>query len=86
MTTLTAKMVKRYFKINNLELRHNHKALTKATNAVALRYSFDAYDIFMLVIENRPIDSAHTHSYGFQTSNGREIINRFSIEYKKALK
>ena len=34
-----------------------------------------------VLIENRPIDGLHTHSYGFHTANGRELINGIQNKY-----
>ena len=28
-----------------------------------------------LLLENKPIDALHTHSYGFHTANGRSLID-----------
>ena len=39
------------------------------------------WDLFYLLIENKPIPSLHTHSYGFHTRNGRGIIERIKSYY-----
>jgi len=42
----------------------------------------DAFELLLLLIENRPIDSLHTHSYGFHTANGRYIIDKMISNYE----
>ena len=39
------------------------------------------WDLFHLLVENEPINSLMTHSYGFHTANGRGIINRIKDYY-----
>ena len=41
----------------------------------------DEWDLFYLLIENKPIPSLYTHSYGFHTANGRGIIERIKSYY-----
>jgi len=65
----------------NSEPRHNCESLAKAINDVSREIEFDSFRIMQLFLENKPIDELHTHSYGFQTVNGREIINRLIDKY-----
>ena len=39
------------------------------------------WDLFHLLVENKPINSLMTHSYGFHTANGRGIIERIKSYY-----
>jgi len=34
-----------------------------------------------LLLENKPIDALHTHSYGFHTANGRSLIEGIQNTY-----
>lgn len=52
------------------------KAITKASK----RFSQDQFDMMYLLLENRPI-GAFTHSYGFHTAYGRELINTMQDYY-----
>ena len=61
--------------------RHNCEALAKAINHIAEEVDHDAFELMRLLLENRPIDALHTHSYGFHTANGREIINGIQSKY-----
>ena len=79
---MTAKQIKDYI-TNDLvsNPRHDCEALSKAINDVSNELEFDSFRIMQLFLTNRPIDELHTHSYGFQTTNGREIINRLIDKY-----
>ena len=63
------------------EPRHDVYALANAINDIADEVGFDSFRIMQLLLENKPIDALHTHSYGFHTSNGREIINGIQSKY-----
>jgi len=63
------------------EPRHNCESLAKAINDVSRELEFDSFRIMQLLLENKPIDALHTHSYGFHTANGREIINAIQNKY-----
>ena len=65
--------------------RHDCHALAQAITDISLDMDYDECELMYLLLENRPIDALHTHSYGFHTANGRGIINRikdYYYEYK----
>jgi hypothetical protein len=72
---MRANQVKDYI-VNTLEQtpRHNCSALAKAITKSSKKFNQDQFDMMYLLLENRPIDS-YTHSYGFHTAYGRELIN-----------
>ena len=39
------------------------------------------YELMELLLRNKPINSLMTHSYGFHTRTGREIINKLKEKY-----
>ena len=39
------------------------------------------WDLFHLLVENKPIKRLMTHSYGFHTSGGRAIIESIQSKY-----
>ena len=48
-------------------------------------FNYEAKELMKLVLFNDPIPSLHTHSYGFHTASGRNIIQtiqEFYHEYK----
>jgi len=65
----------------NSEPSHNCESLAKAIIDISRELEFDSFRIMQLLLENKPIDALHTHSYGFHTVNGREIINAIQDKY-----
>tara|TARA_R110002020_G_scaffold326996_1_gene542621 strand:+ start:1156 stop:1425 length:270 start_codon:yes stop_codon:yes gene_type:complete len=83
MKKLTNKKVKKYIaQRSNQELRHCPDCVASACNDVAIEFSHDkAIDLMKLLFFNDPIPSLHTHSYGFHTATGRNIIQTLQIKY-----
>ena len=69
--------------INELDSkpRHNCEALAEAINHIADEVDYDAFALMQLLLENKPIDPLHTHSYGFHTANGRSLIEGMQNVY-----
>ena len=61
--------------------RHDCYALADAITDMAKELDHDECELMYLLLENRPIDVLYTHSYGFHTANGREIINNLQHKY-----
>ena len=79
---MTGKQVEGYIKYTLQRTpRNNVNALADAVTDMAYELDHDECDLLYLLLENRPIDSLHTHSYGFHTSNGRYIINTLKDKY-----
>ena len=79
---MTGKQIEKYIKEElDSEPKHDCEALSEAINDVAYEIEFDSFRIMQLLLENKPIDALHTHSYGFHTANGREIINAIQDKY-----
>jgi|TARA_R110000765_G_C18520218_1_gene558095 hypothetical protein len=79
---MTGKQVEGYIKYNlQMTPRHDCGALAEAVSDVAYELDHDECELLYLLLENRPIDAIHTHSYGFHTANGREIINKLQEKY-----
>ena len=85
---MTEKQVRGYIKYNlQMEPRHDCYALADAITEVSQEMDHDELELLQLLIENKPINSLMTHSYGFHTANGRGIINRikeYYYEYESA--
>ena len=79
---MTNKQVKNYFK-NDLAMKPRHctKSLAKAITSVAKELKLDESELMWLLLEDTPISAVFTHSYGFHTANGREIINKLQEKY-----
>jgi hypothetical protein len=61
--------------------RHDCEALANASKQTAMEIESTPWDVLQLVLENKPISDFYTHSYGFHTRLGREIINLFQSNY-----
>ena len=61
--------------------RHNCEALAVAINHIADEVEYDSFALMQLLLENKPIDALHTHSYGFHTANGRSLIEGMQNTY-----
>jgi len=85
---MTGKQVEKYIREDlGMTPRHNCYALADAITDMAEELDHDECELMYLLLENRPIDALHTHSYGFHTANGRRIINKikdYYYEYESA--
>jgi len=79
---MTGEKVEKYIKeVLEMEPRHDVKALAYAFNEMAGELNHEAFELMELLLYNVPINSLMTHSYGFHTANGREIINNLKEKY-----
>ena len=86
---LTREKVEKYFKSRtNEELRHCPECIALACNDIANEYSnigfgkaAEAKDYMRLLFFNDPIKDMFTHSYGFHTRTGRNIIEKLKEKY-----
>ena len=79
---MTATQIKTYLENEYGECKHDAYALAEAINQTKQDMDYeDEWDLFHLLIENKPINRLMTHSYGFHTANGRGIINRIQDYY-----
>ena len=85
---LTKKKVESYITERSGEkLRHCPDAIANACNEMMRKFNnefsgeLDAKDLMKLLFFNDPIPSLHTHSYGFHTATGRNIIQTLQMKY-----
>ena len=79
---MTATQVKTYLENEYGECRHDAYALAEAINQTREDMDYeDEWDLFHLLVENKPINSLMTHSYGFHTANGRQILQLLEGKY-----
>ena len=79
---MTAEQVEKYIREDlGMTPRHNCHALAEAISDMAYELEHDECELMYLLLENRPIDAIHTHSYGFHTANGRHIIETLKQKY-----
>ena len=79
---MTGEQVRKYIE-NELGCKpvHDVDALASAIEEMSQQLVHDECELMWLLLENRPIDALHTHSYGFHTSNGRYIIETIKEKY-----
>ncbi len=78
---MTATQIKTYLENEYGECKHDAYAMSEAINDMAEEIDADEWDLFHLLVENKPINSLMTHSYGFHTANGRNIIETIKSKY-----
>ena len=79
---MTATEITNYLVNEYGECRHDAYAMAEAINQTQQDMDYDnEWDLFHLLVENKPNNSLMTHSYGFHTANGREIINKIKDYY-----
>ena len=79
---MTEKQVEKYIRKDlGYEPRHDCHALAQAITDTSMDMDYDECELMYLLLENRPIDALHTHSYGFHTANGRGIIETIKEKY-----
>ena len=78
---MTATEITNYLVNEYGECKHDAYAMSEAVNDMAEEIDADEWDLFHLLVENKPINSLMTHSYGFHTANGRNIIETIKSKY-----
>ena len=69
------------------ELRHCPDCIAAACNDMTIKFNDEfnqelkAKDLMKLLFFNDPIPSLHTHSYGYNTATGRNIIETLKYKY-----
>lgn len=81
MKRLTENNIKKYLIENYGEVRHNCESIKNACMSTARNYKCSSLDIFYFMIEDRPIERLYTHSYGYNTREGRGIKETFECYY-----
>ena len=79
---ITGNEIEDYLMDNYGKCNHDSEAMAAAINDMSeeLQYE-DTFRLFLLLVENKPINELYTHSYNFNTTNGREIINEIKNKY-----
>ena len=78
---LTQKFAADYIHYHYGFLKHDIKKLVKASRTTAKQYNCSPLNMFLFMIENEPIRELNTHSYNFNTRQGREIKETFKNNY-----
>ena len=85
---ITSKKVKEYFDYRtDQELEHCPDCIAAACNDMVIKFNDEfnqelkAKDFMKLLFFNDPIPGLHTHSYGYNTATGRNIIETLKYKY-----
>ena len=85
---LTSKKVEEYFAWRtDEELKHCPDCIAKVCNETAIKFNnefnqeLEPISLLKLLFFNEPIPQLHTHSYGFNTATGRNIIDTLKYKY-----
>ena len=85
---ITSKKVKEYMEWRtDEELRHCPDCIAAACNDMVIKFNDEfnqelkAKDFMKLLSFNDPIPGLHTHSYGYNTATGRNIIETLKYKY-----
>ena len=78
---MTGEQITSYLEDKYGGCKHDAYAMAEAINEVSDILDHDEWDLFHLLVENKPISSLMTHNYGFHTANGRGIINKIQEKY-----
>jgi len=79
---MTGEQVRKYIE-NELgcDPVHEVDALAAAITDMAEEINANEQELMELLLNNKPINSLMTHSYGFHTASGRGIINSLKGKY-----
>jgi len=78
---MTGEQITSYLEDKHGGCKHDAYAMAEAINEMSDILDHDEWDLFHLLVENKPISSLMTHNYGFHTANGRGIINKIQDKY-----
>ena len=79
---MTEEQIEKYIREDlGYEPRHDCEALANAITEMSQQLVHDEFELVELLLRNKPINSLMTHSYGFHTANGRNIIETIKEKY-----
>ena len=88
MKKLTSKKVRDYMSYRTPDpLIHCPECIAAACNDIYEEYKYNEFvdvkplDLMRLLFFNDPVPGLHTHSYGFNTATGRNIIYKLQDKY-----
>ena len=78
---MKAKQMHKYLMDNYGKVVHDMDNMEYACGELANLHDISAEDIFLFMVENKPIEGMYTHSYGFNTREGRALKQQFEAYY-----
>ena len=79
---MTGEQIEKYIREDlGSEPRHDCEALANAITEMSQQLVHDENELMWLLLGDVPINGLMTHSYGFHTASGREIIETIKEKY-----
>ena len=78
---MKAKQMHKYLMDNYGRVSHDMNSMEYACSELANLHDIKAKDIFFFMVEDKPIPNMYTHSYGFNTMEGRALKQQFESYY-----
>ena len=78
---MRAKEMHKYLTENYGKVVHDMDNMEYACGELANLHDVEVKDIFLFMVENKPIAGMYTHSYGFNTREGRALKSQFETYY-----
>ena len=85
MQNLNKKNIKKYITDKYNILKNDPECLLFASRKTAKQYKTKPKEVFLFMIEDKPITNIYTHNYGFNTKKGRAIKSYFKYQYDQRL-
>ena len=80
---MRAKQMNKYLMDNYGKVVHDMDNMEYACGELANLHDIEAKDVFLFMVENKPIEGIYTHSYGFNTREGRALKSQFEMYYNQ---
>jgi len=78
---MKAKQMHKYLMDNYGRVSHDMDNMEYACSELANLHNMKAKDVFFFIVEDKPIPNMYTHSYGFNTREGRALKQQFESYY-----
>ena len=78
---MKAKEMKSYLLETYGEVKHDMNNMAYACGELSNLHDVTPKEIFLFMIEDKPIKGMYTHSYGFNTIEGRALKQQFESYY-----
>jgi len=78
---MKALAIRKYLEKNYGECKHDTRQMEYACKVLSKELKTTPKSVFLFMVENEPIEGCHTHSYGFNTREGRGIKDYFQSLY-----
>ena len=78
---MKAKQMHKYLMDNYGKVAHDMDNMEYACGELAELHELTPKEVFLFMVEDKPIKGMYTHSYGFNTREGRALKQQFEAYY-----